>query len=127
MEDKDIIFNSARMLLDIGQLITPIDKRIGEMCLFLSDRTLSIGEERGYHLKQDEKCDCKCKESECSNNPKSPLENYPLGSMDDPIPTIENQSTMCNGHSNFPTPKSESVKDEVRNLVEKIRSESKNA
>jgi hypothetical protein len=120
MEEKDIIFNSAKSLFEVGKSISAVDKRIGEMCIFLSDRTLSIGEEKGYHLAPETECQCQCKKEEGSD--------FPSGAMDNDVEVLGSQFPMCNGHSNSPQPKSEDsidVQNEVRGLVEKIRSESK--
>jgi hypothetical protein len=131
--EADIIFNCSKTLLEIGQALEPIDNRLSEFSLFLADRVLAIGEEKGYNVQeqnqqQNTTCqspDCSCVENE---HPKTPMKTE---EDDAEVITVDNQVTRCVGHTNDPgmqpKPLDDSVQGEVRSLVEKIRSESSNA
>lgn len=124
IDESVVLLNSVKGLFEIGQSLIKIDRRLGEFCLFLSERTLSLGEERGYDAK-GEQDSCQCSE-ECScedNSPRTPLSANNVQVMGDQTPM------NCVGHTNDPQPKVEPVdaQTEVKNLVDKIRAESSNA
>lgn len=115
-DEKHVLFNSAKDLLKIGKDIQPINSDIASFIFFLSDRVLSIADRKGYtelgEKVQDNQCQCRDRNRE-------------------EIRVVGGQKPIhsCNGHSNTPTPKpvSEDVQVEVRNLVEKIRLEHRDA
>lgn len=110
MEEKETVYNIAKTLLEVSQALEPIDRRLSEMTLFVSERTLSLGEERGYHLQGGDACECT---DECQD----------VKLVGDQMPA------NCVGHSNNPQakPMTPDVQSEVKSLVDKIRSESSNA
>jgi hypothetical protein len=100
---EQILFESAKGLLEIGKKMKNIDPSIADMILFLSDRIVNIAEVEGF-MNDPSKQSCDCQLKDVSD----------LGS-----------GTQCNGHSANPMPITDSnVQQEVSSLVEQIRSES---
>lgn len=123
VDEKTILLDSVKGLYQIGQALIPIDRRLGEFSLFLSERVLSLGEERNYHLEDKDSCQCSGKCSCEDDSPRTPLSA-------DNVQVVGDQAPMnCVGHTNDPQPKAEpvDVQSEVKSLVEKIRAESTNA
>lgn len=126
VNESELIFNCAKGLLEIGQAISSINESIGDMCVFLSDRVLNIGERKGYAQQSQEQGTCQCQKEDCGDRPNTSLSVGETTVGKDDVAFVNNQKTMCVGHTNDPgqieTKPPEDVKTEVASLVNKIRS-----